>query len=195
MSKAKDFWIWFESRCDYIYQNLEKDTDNIALEITEHLKMVHDDLEFEIPFDVECDIRELIISADGLIELFDIVSEIVTNAPKLKQWKITAFRPRLHQRNQIIDLDGITMDYHDVFFTQEPLKEGIKIKVYLNNYDGNDNRYVHLYFLLLDSLIGEYDSVKYIVSTEVFTLESKKDLQSFSELLGIIDNYKKTNIL
>ena len=48
-----------------------------------------------------------------------LVSNIVKNAPFMKQWKITAFRPRLHQRNQIIDLDGISMDYHDVFFDYE----------------------------------------------------------------------------
>ena len=190
MNSIQDFWSWFQSRCDYIYQNLELDTDNIAFDITEHLKAINDDLEFEIPLDVEGKLRELIISADGQIELFDLVSNIVKNAPFMKQWKITAFRPRLHQRNQIIDLDGISMDYHDVFFDYEVDLEGIKMFVYLNGYTGKDNRFVHLYFLLLDSLIGEYDSVKYITSTEVFKLESKKDLKSFPDLIEIIDEFK-----
>jgi len=191
MNNIQNFWTWFQSRCDYIYKNLEIDTDNIAFEITEHLKAVNDDLAFEIPLDFDSDLREFIISADGLIELFDLVSDLVVNAPKLNNWKITAFRPRLHQRNQRIDLDGITMDYHDVFFSYEIGTKGIEIDVYLNNYDGKDNRYVHLYFLLLDSMIGEFDSVKYINATKVHVLKSKKNLHSFPELLSIIDKIKK----
>lgn len=191
MNNIHIFWNWFVSRCDYIYDNLETDTDNIALEVTEHLKAINIDLEFEISFDFEGVFRELIISADGLIDLFDIVTEIVSYAPNFAHWKITAFRQRLHQRNQRIDLEGISMDYNDIFFRCKVLTEGIQIEVYLAQFDGVDNRYVHLYFLLLDSLIGEYDSVKYIVSTKVHILEDELRLKPFPELLKILDKYKQ----
>jgi|LGOV01.1.fsa_nt_gb hypothetical protein len=190
MDRIQTFWNWFKSRSEYIFQQLENDTDNIALEITEHLKVINEDLAFEIPLDFDGDQREFIISADGLIELFELVIDLVKSAPKLNNWKITAFRPRLHQRNQVIDLDGITMDYNDVFFDCKVLTEGIEIDAYINNFDGKDNRFVHLYFLLLDSLIGEFDSVKYIISTTVHILENKRDLKSFPDLLKIIDKYK-----
>jgi hypothetical protein len=191
MDSIQTFWTWFASRCEYMYSNLEIDTDNIALEVTEHLKAINEDLEFEIPFEFEGDQRELIISADGLLELFDVVKSIVDKAPNFDKWKITAFRPRLHQKNQRIDLDGITMDYHDIFFKYNLVPEGIEIDVYINDYDGTDNRYVHLYFLLLDSLIGEYDSVTYIKMTKVHALINKENLYSFPELLFIIDQIKK----
>ena len=191
MNKYIKFWDWFKSRSEYIYNNLEIDTDNIALEITENIKLVNQDLEFEIPLEFLDDTRELIISADGLEKLFNVVIELVKSAPIINNWRITAFRPRLHQRNQRIDLDGISMDYFDIFFTYIEQNQGIELKAYIADYDGIDNRYVHLYFLLLDSLIGEYDSVKCIASTKVFPLLNKTDLHSFSELLEIVDNYKK----
>lgn len=190
MDKIQNFWIWFQSRSEYIYSNLENDTDNIALEITEQLKTINEDLEFEIPFEYDNGLRELIISADGLIELFDLVIKLIENAPVIPNWKLTAFRPRLHQRNQRIDLDGISMDYHDIFFDYKVCDNRLEMDVYISNYDGKDNRYVHLYFLLLDSLIGEFDSVKRIESTKVHRLKSKRNLHSFTELLSILDNIK-----
>lgn len=191
MSRFDAFWDWFQSRSDYIYKYVETDTENIALEITEHLKKIHQDIEFEIPFDFEEEKRSLIISADGDIELFELVQSLVDEATNIPNWNIIAFRPRLHQKNQIIDLDGISMDYHDIFFTY--LEEGNKLilDVYIKKFDGSDNRYVHLYFLLLDSLIGEFDSVTCIKETRIYPYKDTENLLDFPQLLPLIDKIKR----
>ena len=190
MSKFTKFWDWFVSKSEYIYSHLETDTDDIALEITEQIKKINEDIEFEIPFDLKENKRTLIISADGLEELFELVTMFVSKAPKINKWNIIAFRPRLHQRNQIIDLEGITMDYDDIYFQYTIEGNQINVDVYIKNYDGKDNRYVHLYFLLLDSLIGEYDSVMRIKETRTYPFKNKKNLLVFKELLSIIDTLK-----
>ncbi len=192
MSKFLDFWDWFQTRSEYIYKYLESDTSSIALEITEHLKKIHTDIEFEIPFDFEEGKRTLIISADGDVELFDLVEEFVETAPSIPNWNVVAFRPRLHQKNQVIDLDGITMDYHDIFFTYEEVQYQLIVDIYIKNFDGSDNRYVHLYFLLLDSLIGEYDSVTLIKETRIYPYKDSVQLHEFPEMLQIIDDLKTT---
>lgn len=192
MSRFSNFWDWFVERNEYIYQNLETDTGSIALEITEHLKKIHQDIEFEIPFDFNDNMRSLIISADGDVELFDTVEDFVKSAPPIPKWNIIAFRPRLHQKNQVIDLEGITMDYNDIFFTYEEDHYQLIVNVYVKNFDGADNRYVHLYFLLLDSLIGEYDSVNLIKETRIYPYKKDLELLEFPLLLGIIDELKAT---
>lgn len=189
--KLTKFWEWFLLRSDYIYEMLESDTENIALEIKENLKMIHNDIEFEIPFDFNDGKRSLIISADGDIELFDLVIKLVESAPSVSKWDIIAFRPRLHQRNQVIDLDGITMDYNDVFFISKEENNKLILDVYIKDFDGSDNRYVHLYFLLLDSLIGEYDSVTLIDETRIYPFNEQHDLNQFPRLLELIDDLKK----
>ena len=191
MSKFKEFWDWFVSRSEYIYKHLETDTENIALDITEHLKKIHQDVEFEIPFDFDDNNRTLIISADGDIELFDIVERFVKSAPEINKWNIIAFRPRLHQKNQIIDLDGISMDYHDIYFTHQVEENKLVLDVYIKNFDGSDNRYVHLYFLLLDSLIGEYDSVTCVKETRIYPFKDIDNLLDFPQLLSIVDELKR----
>lgn len=194
MNKYRLFWDWFLDRSDYIYDNVESDTENIALEITEHLKKIHPDIEFEIPFEFEDEKRTLIISADGDISLFDLVLELVENAPKIMNWEILAFRPRLHQKNQIIDLDGITMDYHNVFFSYKIEEAKLVLDIYIKDFNGSDNRYVHLYFLLLDSLIGEYDSVTLIQETRIYPYQKLPGLREFPELLPIVDQLKLQRI-
>ena len=62
MNRYSKFWEWFLLRSKYIFDELETDTENIVLEITMNLKKVHNDLEFEIPFDLENGKRSLIIS-------------------------------------------------------------------------------------------------------------------------------------
>jgi hypothetical protein len=192
LNKYLKFWEWFLSRSEYIYAQLETNVDDIALEITEHVKKVHEDIEFEIPFELVKEKRILILSADGDEVLFPIVEELVESAPVIPTWDIVAFRPRLHQKNQIIDLDGITMDYFDIYFKWEIDNNQLILDVYIKNFDGSDNRYVHLYFLLLDSLIGEYDSVKIIKETRIYPLvEKTNDLIQFPKLLGIVDELIK----
>ena len=66
-----------------------------------------------------------------------------------------------------------------------------KITSYIKGYDGNDNRYVHAYFLLLDTLIGEYDAVTLIKETEVFPY--KDTGIPLSEIKNIINKKKRSS--
>jgi len=194
--KIEQFWEWFTNRHEYIYQNLETDTENLANEITENLKMIHSDLAFEISFEKVDSLRNFIISADGIKELFELVIELTNRAPNYDNWMITPFRPRLNQRNQVIELDGVSLDYDDIYFTyiEDEEEDMIHLDVYVRGYDGEDNRYIHTYFILLDSLIGEYDAVTKIGDTTMYTYSPETDypLHGFRDLLVIIDALDKT---
>ncbi len=185
------FWTYFKNNELDIFHNIKTDTDNVVFDITNRVKAIHPELEFEITLDLEDGKRNFILSADGIKELFPIVEDVVSHAPKLDNWIVTAFRPRLYQRNQIIDLDGITLDYHDIYFSYEEQNNKLIIDVFINGYVEGDNRYIHLYFLLLDSLIGEYDAVMMIEETKVHPLQNKTNLEEFPKLLHIIDQIKE----
>jgi hypothetical protein len=193
LDQSKAFWDWFQENSLSIHKHLETDTENIALDIKSHLQQIDPNLEFEIPFEYDSINRPFIVSADGDADLFPKVIAFVESAPMINGWDIIAFRPRLHQRNQVIDLDGLALDYHDIFFHYEIHKNSLKLDVYINGYDQVDQRFVHVYFLLLDSLIGEFDSVTMIQETTIHPLREKKGLHSFPELLDIVDNLKKSD--
>lgn len=181
------FWEWFSQNEKYIYEELERNVDEIAFLIAEQLKQVNQDLVFEISFEKEENKMNFVISADGDIELFPLVIELCGIAPVYKRWNIIPFRPRLDQQNQVIDVDGIKLDYDDVFFAYTTQDEYINIDVYIKGYDQEDNRYIHTYFILLDSLIGEYDAVTKIGITTVYTYVEDESLFNLRELKNIID--------
>ena len=162
-------------------------TDNIAFLIAEQLKVVHSDLVFEISFEKEDNKMTFVISADGDIALFPLVIELCGKAPTYERWNIVAFRPRLKQQNQVIEIDGIKLDYDDVYFTYSTEDDFINLDIYIKGYDQEDNRYIHTYFILLDSLIGEFDAVTKIGLTTVFSYIEDEVLMNIRELTKIID--------
>lgn len=192
MSLYTEFWEWFLDNEEVIFNNIEQDTDKIVCDINERIKLVNNELEFEITLEVEDGKRNLIISADGVESIFNDVISFCEEAPDLRYWRVTSFRPRLNQKNQIIDMDGICLDYNDVYFQYSSNDDTIDINIYISGYDNDDNRYIHIYFLLLDSLIGEYDAVKMIKNTTIYPLEDSlmENLLPFRNLLLIIDNLK-----
>lgn len=187
------FWEWFSQNEEYIYNELENNTDEIAFFIAEHLKTVHPDLVFEISFEKKESKMSFVISADGDISLFPLVIELCGTSPLFERWIIVPFRPRLDQLNQVIDVDGIKLDYDDVFFTYSVEEDYINLDVYIKGYDQGDNRYIHTYFILLDSLIGEYDAVTKIGETTVFTYIEDESLLNIRELIRIIDELRNKN--
>lgn len=187
------FWEWFSQNEKYIFEELEVNTNDIAFLIAEQLKKVHPDLVFEISFEKQDNKMSFVISADGDIELFPVVIELCGKAPTYKRWDIIPFRPRLHQENQAIDVDGIKLDYDDVYFSYSIEENYINLDVYIKNYDQEDNRYIHTYFILLDSLIGEYDAVTKIGLTTVYSYIEDDSLLNIRELVSIIDFFNSSN--
>jgi len=192
MNKYEQFWLWFSDNEERIYNTIEINTLDISTEIVNQLKQVHKELEFEIPFDHQNNKKQFIISADGLLYLFEEVQELVQSASRFHRWDIIAFRPRTYQIDQVIELDGLCLCYEDIFFTHSSTVP-MDIDVYIKNYDETDHRYVHAYFLLLDTLIGEYDSVTKINNTTVSRYDQKLHLQALPliRIISIIDKVSK----
>ena len=190
-NKYNVFWDWFQNKEEYIYNNIETTPNELAVLIQSELSKVNNDLLFEIPFLVVNDKRDFIVSADGVESLFEEVIHLVNNAPTLQYFNVIPFRPRTYQKDQVIEMDGIYVSYEDVFFQYELTDLPININVYIKGYDGEDNRYIHAYFILLDTLIGEYDAVTLIDETYVYPYTEDSDLLNITEIVRIIDELNK----
>lgn len=86
--EIRDFWKWFKRKEKHIFNNIVEEADDIAVSISEHLKRIHQDLAFEISFEMVNDRRNFVISADGIIDLFELVIEITNTAPDFSRWNI-----------------------------------------------------------------------------------------------------------
>ena len=83
----------------------------------------------------------------------------------------------------------MVLSYYDIFYSLN-VSEKVTINVYIKNYVKEDNRFVHLYFLLLDSLIGEYQAVTLIDETTVSLYEFQDNVKPFVELKEEIKHLK-----
>lgn len=186
-NKYIEFWNWFTKNESAINRGIEKNANDFAFDIYAELTKVHPELHFEIPFERKNGKREFIISADGIKEIFPEVIALAEVAPNYEDWIITPFRPRTYQRNQVTEMDGIFLSYEDIYFSYIKKENRLDMNVYIKNYDGVDNRYVHAYFILLDTLIGEYDAVTFISNTSVFPLEPLTDIFPITNIIELID--------
>lgn len=192
-NKYITFWDWFLDKEEYIFSNIESSPNELAVLIQAQLSKVNENLLFEIPFLLVNDKRDFIISADGVESLFEEVVNLTNHAPTFKHWNIIPFRPRTYQIDQVVEMDGIYLSYEDIYFQYELTDLPIDINVYIKGYDGEDNRYIHAYFILLDTLIGEYDAVTLINETYVYPYEENQDLLNITEIVTIIDELNKSN--
>jgi hypothetical protein len=188
LDDIRRFWDWFSSHAQDIWANIESDPDHWAFRIHEHLVAIHPDLVFDIPFELQEGNRELILSADGDASLFPLVDAIHEAAPSIQGWTMHALRPRTDQMDQAIELDGLYLEYEDLFFCEQEEELPLDLTIYIRGYDNEDQRYIHAYFLLLDTLLGERDAVVYTETTAVHPYEGQPEAKRFLELRTLFDS-------
>ncbi len=192
--KNNNFWKWFLQNEETLYNQLDDNPEEISTQIYEQLSEVHPDLVFDIPFEKVDTRYEFIISADGDASLFPLVFDFVSDAPVLRFWTVIALRPRTDQADQAIDLDGLYMEYEDIYYKIVNDTFPWELEIYIRNFEKEDNRYVHGYFLLLDTLLGEYNAVSYTQTISVSEYDEQDDVKRFVYLRDEFDAKKKNNL-
>jgi hypothetical protein len=157
MKAEKDFWDWFvrhEPKLFNFRGDQEDEREHIFDKLAAQLHKVHPDLAFEFgPNEAR---REFVISAGGIKGAFPSVASLVSAAPVLDRWRVSAFRPRRNPVN-VVEFRGKRVDPEDVQFTL--LSEGKMpgIRLFIPGYKENDPDMKAIGYLLLDESLGEYD--------------------------------------
>jgi hypothetical protein len=185
----ESFWKWFSKRESNFFHNFDKNNSNIVHEIGAQLRKIDDNIVCEISAIREKNGRDFVISADGIFESFDNVMAICNEAPLFGNWTITAFRPRYSSSDIAIRMGDVTLSHDNIYFGYALGDNVIDLDIYIDKYASDNTRYVDAYFILLDSLIGEFDAVTKIGDTNFHSLKEKDKLTllEFSKLIDIID--------
>lgn len=166
-NEIQTFWDWFSKNTDS-YFHLEKNQDVLFFKLKEALKKIHPDLVFEFSPIFENGTREFVISADGIKNIFPVVTDIVKQAPTLNNWKIVAFRQphthitHIHYQDLVISLD-------DVFFRYAKDNDQIGLELNIRGFYESPE-WTAATFILLDNILGEYHtemSLSYIDKKEL----------------------------
>lgn len=189
-SKEEKFWDWFEKNQETYYSEIEnlEIREKIFNELTKNLNKVNEDLVFEFGGIDENNVREFIISAEGIKELFPVVEKLIEKAPELKNWKFNAFRQRVSGDYVKIKYDDFEIGYSDIYYRSENDNGKLGIELNIKNYDGKGQT-KNAVFILLDSLLGEYDVATKIgwIDWVRFDENEIKNLKPIIELRNEID--------
>lgn len=189
------FWTWFQLN-EKRLKNYPEDPQRYLLEIQTHSKRIVDGLAIELELPIE-GIRHMTFSADGNIDLFPIVKEIVQKAPPLAGWKFIAFRQRINSTtaNEIaIEVGDINLEVKEMKFF--PVVEGDSVDVIIYAKGITEENYMEMAYAslnLLDNLLGEYDCVMKVRNYDFHPMPTDKkeieELQPLINLPGFIDSF------
>ena len=159
--RAREFWTWFAANEKH-YRDIGEDgveeRDHRIKVFLDHLKRYHPDLFLLVNKPEQTGDYELIITAEGMREVFPATRALVGTAPEIKAWKIIALKqpqPSL----QVTKVGEKEFDATTIQFAQLKLPEGVPglgISIFYSDYSEEQKQVFQLGSnLLLDSLLGE----------------------------------------
>jgi hypothetical protein len=193
--KEKQFWEWFIVNKTGLYDQKDHQ-EKLFDELTEQLHMVDPNLMFEISAIDSDGIREFTVSADGIKQYFPIVKSLVSKAPHIDKWKISAFRQRIPGDDITIKYDDrVKASYDNIYFRYAHDSGKIALELNVKNLIDSPN-FKNAVYILLDGLIGEYDMETQISSIDFVLLDTNKitDLSPLVALRIIVDKNKELNL-
>jgi len=186
-----NFWNWFgqnESTYRRIIDDNEADLIDDILN-----KLIDIQKGLAVEFEKSNGVYVMTISADGVDENFDIVQEIINEAPGIRNWKFIAFRqPYAKEKiNEIvINVYGFTLDPKQIMFL--PVTEDGKLYIQIFSAEiseENRNKIGYGCLMLLDNIIGEYACVKKVDGYEYYNMSEATDFKSKLKPLTEIREY------
>jgi len=175
-----EFWEIFWAEHSNLIDNENHLNESLYFEISDKLKEVHEDLCLEIAHNTSP--RQLVISADGIDDVFEFVEMVVSNrqniSEKISGWEIIKYR----QHRDDIEEQTITVGEH-VFELSQILFDliideevGIVVVMFIPDFDEANDAHEMLRWVILDNTIGEYDAVKKVGYFATYSTAEMKDL-------------------
>jgi hypothetical protein len=152
------FWQWFEKNRSF-YEELGDDRLGEHLDpIYQGVVAISPGLAVEMSRRDTNGVRDLVISANGDVDLFPVVSEIVEKAPRFNRWSVTAFRPRMPEASVLKVNDGLEFNMKKMFFAASEDEGELDVFIFVENIKDKDERQVFGFgMIMIDNLLGEYD--------------------------------------
>lgn len=180
------FWKWF---CDNNEQltMLDDLDENVANTLLEDMQKALDDycegLTYEIG-DQTPNGRTVTFSAEGDIDLFKYVTDLVEAAPDLDWWEFVAFK-QPKGKGLKVTFDKYRFDTKKMFFMElenEESPDMVGLRVALENpVEDDDDQLVGVY-VTIEALIGEFDCATLVGYLDVCPIPAEPLKEGFKKM-------------
>ncbi len=186
------FWHWFQRNEAILFDSYGG--QDIFAQLGAELQKIHPSLTFDLEGS-QSGTRELVLSANGLRDVFPEVEALFAAAPNLPRWKFV----KLRQRNEPADVyfGGQSVGASSVSVLLQPEGPKVGLTVFISGYRKSvHNTYLSIAFLFLDQALGEYDVETRVGSIEVRSPSSYPVANTFSlkQLPAAFDSYFAKNL-
>lgn len=184
------FWRWFAENCSRFRTMQTSSREELLDEIMVHLHEINEDLYFEVS-EPDNDICDFVITAEGRSDLFPLVDKVIAAAPTIKGWTFTPLRPPLGFGFSVnyanINLNPNKLWFCPLFAGQN--SEHLGLQIGIPQLKAKDKKKaLNATYILLDTGLGERQSIEKIKHVEVISLPKKPDQEGFIRL-DLLPNY------
>ena len=180
------FWKWFTQHSSTFF-TVVKQQKNIEADffdkLTPKLKLTGHEFWFVTGMHNDTT-AELILTADGEIKDFVFVEELVSAAPAIQNWKITALKPSLNIKDVTINMAGYTFSRDNLHFyanEHNDYADEIDITIVHNDYTEDSAKAItNGVFIFLDNYLGE---LNFATAIDNMTVTGKNEAEK--ELIPI----------
>lgn len=192
---AEAFWKWFSEAAaqlsaDYdAFVSGKAGPEPLIEPVAKRLKAYHDGLAHEIGQD-DNGVYDLVISANGIKDRMEPVTALVRAAPQIEGWKATAFRPRKTHGDVLLHMGGEDFRAEDVLYRLGDVTGGLcDIEILFRaGFDAPEDALIGPAFLIMDSIIGEYDVMTKIGEVAARTAKSVDRAEEFAPITALADD-------
>lgn len=174
--EIKNFWKMFKIEHSNLIDADGNVNEALYFELLDKLKEVHADLCIEVAHNATP--HQLVISADGIDDVFEFVEMVAYDRPKIPGWEIVKYRQHRDDiEEQTISIGDQTLALSEIFFDLVIDEEaGIVVVMFIPGFDEENDAHEMLRWVILDNTIGEYDAVKKVGYFATYSTAAMKDL-------------------
>ena len=179
------FWAWLAPRAERLAELVDADAP-FWNDVLAQLKAIDDGLWLEIGAGMEP--RELVLTASGDPELFDLVDAVCAEARPLPGWRVVALKPPMGF-DFALTWEGVTIEPKATWF--EPLESvdapeilGLRVAVPGYSVEANEPHCMGV-LLMLDAALGEREAATSVQLAEIVAPPSDPDAAGFLPMVDL----------
>lgn len=186
VSAEAEFWTWFAAN-ESMLLNVEEDIEHVVEAIFLRLMRVDPALAFDLGPERDGR-RQFVVSAGGDALAFPAVVKLVSAAPPLQRWTVTAFRPRREATGAFELHGGGMLDLETVRFAAEPADGRLDVTLFIPAFRrALAEEYEIVALLLMDIVVGEFDAMTRLGDVGVAPLQPGVESRPLAELPAVVD--------
>lgn len=180
------FWAWFVANEAMIW-DFERHPERVAERVFPRLARVDPDLGLDFG-SIRGGRRELVVTANGVVEAFPAVVRLAAAAPPLRRWRVVSFRPRRGLQGDLHMLCGDTVRMEDVRFAADVEDGRLAVDLFVPGYRRTPtDEFGRVGSLLLDLAVGELDARTRVERVIVRPLLDARRGRPIAELPCLVD--------